>query len=299
MPHVRMRDGNSLYVRVIGQGQPVMLLHGFGTSSVMWLPNVLPLAKQYRFILPDLRGFGRSHMLPFNGSDVLASFVNDIDDILDHFGLDKVALGGVSLGAYTSLQYNRLRGFDRVSKYLHIDQSPQARNGEGWRHGLFGHTQALEFHRFRNILTAAEQHGRQTAYWDLPASFRHDLRQLLADFFCYAASRPYQRWLVQALKHREWLMTRLFRVDNWHAYLDVMRAFVEQDYDMRDSLARIQVPMTIMVGMQSRMYPPAGQLAIRGEVPHARIVPFARSGHVPMVDEPLKFQRELTQFLAA
>lgn len=299
MALIRLRDGNELFVRDLGRGQPVLLLHGFGSHGGHWLPNVLPLLSRYRFILPDLRGFGLSHKIPFSSADILSNYVDDVEDILDVLGLDKITLGGISMGAYAGLQFHRLRGFDRVSKYLHIDQSPQARNAMDWRHGLFGHRQAAEFHRFRTLLDSAERYGRFARYWTLPPAFRAQVRDAMADFLSIALSKPLHRWLVQTLKGQEQLMTRLFPVDNWFAYLDVMRAYMDQDYDMRPSLAGIRVPVTVMVGMRSRMYPPAGQLAMAAAIPQARVVRFEGAGHVPMIDQPLHFQAALGQFLAA
>ncbi|HEX5277121.1 MAG TPA: alpha/beta hydrolase, partial [Fluviicoccus sp.] len=67
--------------------------------------------------------------------------------------------------------------------------------------------------------------------------------------------------------------------------------------DYRAALRQCPVPVTVMVGMKSPLYAPAGQMAIADYAPHARIVRFHKSGHVPLVDEPLKFVRELGRFL--
>ena len=68
---------------------------------------------------------------------------------------------------------------------------------------------------------------------------------------------------------------------------------------MRESVGDIQVPMTVMVGMHSRMYPADGQLFMHEQAPNSTLVRFERSGHAPIVDEPLKFFRGLSAFLAA
>ena len=47
------RDKKNLSVRVIGQGQPVLLLHGLGMNSRHWLPFVLPYSRQFKFYMPD------------------------------------------------------------------------------------------------------------------------------------------------------------------------------------------------------------------------------------------------------
>ncbi len=299
MALVPLRDDQTLHVRVIGRGRPVMLLHGFAMHSLHWLPFVLPHVHRYRFILPDLRGFGRSHDVPFNKADILRNHAEDVEDILDYFGLHRVMLGGISMGAYTGLQMNRQGLFKRVGRYLHIDQSPQSRNEGTWDLGLFGRLQEREFRRLRALVQEADSYGPQTSYWRLPEDFRRRMREALADFFCYAFNQAHHRFLVQRLKDYEKLMTRLIPVHNWYAYVQCLRAYLDQDYDMRDTLGQIETPMTIMIGMRSRMYPAAGQIFIHSQVPHARMVRFENSGHVPMIDEPLKFQWNLAQFLGA
>ncbi len=48
-----------LYTKILGQGTPVVLIHGSGTSSDMWVKQ-LPLAESFRLLMPDRRGYGRS-----------------------------------------------------------------------------------------------------------------------------------------------------------------------------------------------------------------------------------------------
>ncbi|MGB1581671.1 MAG: alpha/beta fold hydrolase [Nevskiales bacterium] len=299
MPTIQVRDGARLHVRVVGRGEPVVLLHGFGSHSGHWLPYALPLAHKYRFILPDMRGFGRSHRVNLNQSCLLTNYSEDLDDILDALEVDQVALGGISMGAYTSLQYHRLTGFKRVSRYLHIDQSPCALNDADWSHGLFGPNQGDEFASFKQLLADIDAYPRGTPFMALPAALRTRLIRGMAGFFCYAFHRNSHKFVVNSIARLESLMTRMLPMENWWAYMDVLRAYLNQDYDMRDSLAEIPVPVTVMVGLHSRMYPAQGQMLVHERVPQSTLVEFKRSGHAPIVDEPLKFLRELRNFLAA
>jgi pimeloyl-ACP methyl ester carboxylesterase len=299
MPNIKVRDGAQLYVRTLGRGEPVVLLHGFGSHSGHWLPYALPLAHRYRFIMPDLRGFGRSHRVNLNQDCLLTNYCEDLDDILDHMGLDQVALGGISMGACTSMQYHRLTGFKRVSRYLHIDQSPRILNDAEWTHGLFGAGQDSEFEQLNELLTDISQYPRGTAYLELPVALRRRLIKAMARFYGYAFHKPLHHVAVNALARLEPLASRLLPMQNWWVYMDVLRAYLQQDYDMRDSVANIHVPMTVMVGMHSRMYPPDGQLFMHEQAPNSRLVRFERSGHAPIVDEPVKFFRGLSAFLAA
>ena len=124
MPYVPLKDGKHLYVRVIGKGKPCVMLHGFAMNSLHWLTAILPLCRQYQFIMPDFRGFGESRHLNPTQSDVVAHFASDTEDVIEWVGQD-VALVGISMGAMTALRYNELYQFKGVTRYLHIDQSPR------------------------------------------------------------------------------------------------------------------------------------------------------------------------------
>lgn len=297
MPYITARDGARLHVRVIGKGKPVVMLHGFAMNSLHWLPYVLPLSRRYQFIMPDMRGFGGSHGINHNNDCILTNYVEDLDDILDALSLDDVALAGLSMGAFTGLQFHNLTGFARVNKYLHIDQAPRAVNGEDWAHGLFGESQVKEFDTFRKMLKQAEAFGPEASFSDLPVEYRKEIRKAFSDFVCYAMSRRAIKWMVKGVFASERLASVALPTENWFTYVRCMRAYVEREYDMRESLARMDKPMTVMVGMKSRMYPAAGQLHIKELVPHAQIMAFERSGHVPFIDQPVKFVRSLKQFL--
>ena len=299
MPNITVRDGAQLYVRTLGKGEPVVLLHGFGSHSGHWLPYALPLANRYRFIMPDLRGFGRSHRVNLNQDCLLTNYCEDLDDILDHLGVDQVALGGISMGACTSMQYHRLTGFKRVSRYLHIDQSPRILNDADWTHGLFGEGQNDEFENLHGLLAEIDQYPRGTAYMALPVVLRRRLIKAMARFYGYAFHQPLHQRFVNTLARVEPLASRLLPMKNWWVYMDVLRAYLHQDYDMRESIRDIQVPMTVMVGMHSRMYPADGQLFMHENAPNSKLVRFERSGHAPIVDEPMKFFRGLSTFLSA
>jgi pimeloyl-ACP methyl ester carboxylesterase len=53
-------DGLDIYYEVHGTGEPVLLVHGFPLSGRLWQPLVESMKDDYRLIIPDLRGFGRS-----------------------------------------------------------------------------------------------------------------------------------------------------------------------------------------------------------------------------------------------
>ena len=108
MAFATARDGQQLHVRVLGRGRPVLLLHGLGSSGMQWLSFVLPLLGVVKFYRPDLRGAGRSAAVGLNQPDMFQNHVEDVEDVEDlvrHFGLQDFLLAGHSMGATTALHW--------------------------------------------------------------------------------------------------------------------------------------------------------------------------------------------------
>lgn len=297
MVSVTLRDGEKLHVTCVGKGRPVMLMHGFGSRGAHWLHNVLPYSRQFRFYLPDLRGFGNSHHANLDGLDVFATYANDMEDVLNHFELDQVILGGVSTGAYSCLTYNQLYGFSRVSKYLNIEHGPDSCHGDGQFNGIFREQQAELFAIFQDLLDLAQRAG-PIAYWELPPEHRLQFRNTVVRVLSQALHKGFARQVVTlAARLAEPLLTRYFMpVEKWQTYLHVMQAFMN-GRDTRLELANIKVPTTLMIGRQSQYFSVETQLEIARYVPHAKVVIFEQAGHAVMVDQPIEFQREFGRFL--
>ena len=96
------RDGVGLAYREVGEGRPLVLLHGLAGDATLWLRHGQAetiAAHGYRVIMPDFRGHGRSarpHDAAAYPHDVLT---DDGFALLEYLGLDDYDLGGYSLGA--------------------------------------------------------------------------------------------------------------------------------------------------------------------------------------------------------
>src|SRR5215218_10716820 len=113
-----------------GAGTPLVLLHGFPLDGRMWAPQVEALAGSYQVIVPDLRGFGtaREQAVEEAGMDLLA---DDVARLLDDRGLDRVVLGGLSMGGYVALAFVR-RHADRLGGLLLLDTKAGADSEQAW-----------------------------------------------------------------------------------------------------------------------------------------------------------------------
>ena len=298
MPFVPMRDSARLYVRVIGRGQPVLMLPGLGMVSRHWLAFVLPHAHRFRFYMPDFRGHGRSRHAQVTQADVFQSHTDDVQDVIAHFGLSDFVLAGLSLGATTALHLQRETGFAGVRAYLHIDQSPNVLNGPGWDHGLGGTRQGELFQHMAEARVLLAQHPDARYFHELPLATRELLAAAVGQLLAVLGTPPKRAALIgRALPRLPGSVAKrvpLLRLDDMRTYLN---AYSGGGHDYRPTLDRGDVPVTLMMGMKSPLYAPAGQELVASRARRGRVVRFERSGHVPLMDEPLRFQREFGRFL--
>ena len=106
--HWKASDGVDLVYHEIGEGRPIILLHGlFSDAQMNWIRfgHAERIASEgFRVIMPDLRAHGQSarpHGEQFYPKGILA---RDLRELIAHLGLDDFDLGGFSLGARTTVE---------------------------------------------------------------------------------------------------------------------------------------------------------------------------------------------------
>jgi pimeloyl-ACP methyl ester carboxylesterase len=133
MPMLTRPSGDISY-HVHGEGQPLLLSHGYGATSAMFDQNLAVLWAGHRVITWDLRGHGGSESPADPASYSAGNAVADMAAILDALGVERAVLGGHSLGGYLSLDFT-LAHPERVAALVLIDTGPGFRKDEardGW-----------------------------------------------------------------------------------------------------------------------------------------------------------------------
>jgi pimeloyl-ACP methyl ester carboxylesterase len=112
------RDGWNLYYEDVGEGPPVLLIHGLLFDASQLEPQVRALKDRYRFITPDVRNHSRSE---FRAEEyTLWDLMEDQIALLDHLGIERPTWGGVSTGGFLSLRA-ALKHPERVGGMVLID----------------------------------------------------------------------------------------------------------------------------------------------------------------------------------
>lgn len=110
---------------IMGEGPNVVLIHGLCESNNVWLEHAESLSSEYRVLLPDLPGYGKSQ--PFaDGNFDLERMQKTVFAMADAEGFDKFSVVGHSMGGYTALammeaQPKRLKGISLFHSTAHGD----------------------------------------------------------------------------------------------------------------------------------------------------------------------------------
>ena len=140
------RDGVEIYYEVHGEGPVILLTHGYSSTSGMWKGQVETLAAKHKLVIWDMRGHGESDYPADQAAYTEEATVADMAALLDVVGAKTAIVGGLSLGGYMSLAFNRVHP-DRVSALLIIDTGPGYRNDEareGWNQTSIRRAERLE-----------------------------------------------------------------------------------------------------------------------------------------------------------
>jgi len=92
----------SLYYRVRGKGDNLLLIHGLGGSGADWEFQIRALERRFRVIVPDLPGSGFSS--PVEGSCSIAALAETLWALVDHLKLQQINIAGFSLGGAVALE---------------------------------------------------------------------------------------------------------------------------------------------------------------------------------------------------
>lgn len=101
--HTLSANGIRQHFLEAGEGAPVVLLHGFPETSFAWRYQIPVLARHYRVIAPDLRGYGETDK-PAGGYDK-RNMARDLRELLRALGIDRIALVGHDRGARVATRF--------------------------------------------------------------------------------------------------------------------------------------------------------------------------------------------------
>lgn len=251
-------NGTTISYRDEGAGPPVVLVHAFPLSAAMWDAQLAALAPRRRVIAPDTRGLGLSAL--GEAPVTMDTYADDIAALLDHLGVERAALVGLSMGGYIAFAMLR-RHAARVSALVLANTRAAADTPEG---------RAV---REQSAL-AAETHG--------PAPVAEtNLKRVLSD----GASDE-----VRAAV-REMIMS------NSGAGIAAAQRAMAARPDSTPLLPAIAVPTLVIGAGRDGVIPLEETRAMRAAIPGARLLELPEAGHLSNLEAPAAFSAALVELL--
>lgn len=256
----------------LGEGEPILFVHGISGCWQNWLENLPHFTHGHRVIALDLPGFGASPMPSWPIE--MAAYGQLLHDFCEKLGVERATVVGNSMGGLIAAEaFTSTPGrFDRLvlvsSAGIVNTWQPQPRataTAWAWKH--FG----PHYHRHEREIIA-----------------RPRARQLVFGPFIRYPGRLRGDLLLEQMDNG------LRKADGFG---DALRAVIETD--IRDRLAAIELPTLVIGGLSDRVVPVAAAISLHRRIPHSRLEIFERTGHVPMLERPLRFNALLDEFLTS
>lgn len=252
-------DGCQLHYEEYGKGAPVLLVHGLGSSTRDWEYQIPALAAHYRVVAIDIRGHGRSDKPRERYS--IAGFAEDVAALIEHLGLGRVHLVGISMGGMIGFQLGVERP-ELLQSLCIVNSGPEVKAKSP-----------------RDVLEIAKR-------WSLS-------RLLSLDTIAKGLGRllfpkPEQAELRRKIEER-------WPQNDKRAYLASLDAII--GWGVRERLARISCP-TLVISADHDYTPVAQKEAYVKEMPNARLLVIEDSRHATPLDQPQRFNSSLLAFLA-
>jgi proline iminopeptidase len=277
----------SLYAREIGQGPPVIVLHGGPDFDHGYLlPDLDRLADAFRLIYYDQRGRGRSAEGVEPENVTLTSDVDDIDEVRRHFQLESSALLGHSWGTVLALEY-ALRHPARVSRLILMNPAPASASDLAVFRKAYTLKLGADMDRQREIVqSAAYKEGDPeavTARYRIhfkPALSRHaDYEKLMATMKAGFIKQG-KEGIVKARAVEDQLMR-----DTWQ----------KDGYDLLPRLRNLSIPTLVISGADD-FIPAEIAVHIARAIPDARLVTIKNCGHFTYLECAADVRRVIDDF---
>ena len=264
---VRGGGGLRLHVREWGpaDGPPILLIHGWSQNHLCWARQYeSALADEFRLVAYDLRGHGMSEapLEPGHYTDGKL-WADDVAAIIEELGLDRPVLVGWSYGAFVICDYVRAYGQDRIAAIDFVEGAVKL--GEAAFGTLIG--------------PGFLDHFAGATADDLPTNI--------------AAMRSFVRACVVKPVPDEDLETAIC----WNVTVPAaIRAnLAAREIDCDDVLTAMQVPLLVTQGRADSVVLPAMAEHVLATCPTAEGSWYDGTGHVPHLEDPRRFNRELAE----
>jgi pimeloyl-ACP methyl ester carboxylesterase len=255
----------------IGEGEPILFVHGLAGCWRNWLENLPYFGRTHRAIALDLPGFGDSPKPSWDIS--MGNYGRLVHDFCERLGIDRVAaLVGNSMGGFVTTEavIQRPERFERLVLVSAAGIS-------------FAEAQGRQVQAAARSIEAAA-----------PRLLTGDRRLFL--------TRPLGRKIAfgRVFRNPNKLRPELLQEQTQPGlsapgFADAMVAIA--GYDTRERLPEIEIPTLVVWGLNDQIVPVEAALGYHRLIPSSRLEIFERTGHLPQLERPSRFNPLVEEFI--
>jgi pimeloyl-ACP methyl ester carboxylesterase len=257
----------------IGRGeQTILWIHGLGACWQTWLENLPHFARGYRNLALDLPGFGRSEMPSQDIS--IERYAEIVQDFMDELGVDRAIVVGNSMGGFIGSEL-AIRYPERVDRLVLVSAAVF------WQ----------EYRRARPLIAfaqATETAAGRALVGGTPAIVRRPRAR--------AAALAFGGFRYPHRIPRELQVEVLLTAKRTAGFVPALAAL--GNYPLREELPRIQCPTMVVWGTDDTLVSVKHAHELEALIPNSTKVIFERTGHVPMLERPARFNRVVEEWLS-
>lgn len=274
--------GASLFVQVVGQGYPLLLMHGGpGLDHTSLLP-LEPLADQFTLIFYDHRCNGRSEGAPLP-SMTWDNLTADAEALRQALGFDRWAVLGHSFGGNVALEY-ALRYPSSLSHLILMDTG-----GDQW----WVSQNAPELLAKRGFSAGAVQAARRFYNGQLtPGEYFPTLFQFIGAYMYHSSPLYHPRLMGLALQAGLGPPTKYRPETTIFGYTQLLAGWT-----VMERLSEIKTPTLVLAGRYDFLFPPEHQAILADRLGNARLELIECAGHNPQIEQPAKVVEIIKGFM--
>lgn len=274
MPTIRTDDGVHLYYEEAGSGTPILFVHEFAGDHRSWEPQMRHFSRTHRCIAYNARGYPPSDVP--EGADRYQQDRqrDDIVSVLDGLDIPRAHLVGCSMGAFATLHFGMQHG-------THADT---ARALSLTLVGVGSGAHPAVYRQFQRECVARAQSIRREGMAQLMASYGHGASRIQ---YLNKDPRGFDEYARQLAGHSA--AGSAFTMEGYQGRRPCL-------YDLTERLAAIDVPMLVVSGDEDELCLEPS-LLIKRTVAKAGLAIVPRTGHAVNLEEPLRFNQLLDDFL--
>lgn len=286
--------GALIYYQSMGQGAPLMIVHGGpGASHDYFLPYLLPLMRTSRLVFIDERGSGKSSKLEDPKQYTIANMVEDIEAVRQALGLGKISLLGHSFGGALVQAY----AFKYQKNLSHLILGSTFASTKELNHALAKMKAEMDpKERERvNALEAAGLFGKGEI-WE-HGRYSEEYAKL-------AWGKGYFPYVYQNRPDPNYDPLSSNTGTAWDVYREMWGSDGEfvvdgnlKEVEYVGQLSQIKVPTLILVGDHDESDPKMSQ-EMHEKIAGSQLVILPNSGHMTFVDQPEQFLKAVRDFVA-